>query len=486
MMRPVDEGMTSIDIDMAQTLQSYSKKITQLRKASGDDVPLSRPRAERRKRNRRTRQLRSEAEDYRRARLAQRVVQAVCSVQMLSTVLLAILSHPAFAVTLVGYSFGMAASFARVQRHHAVCMVFNVAYGLVSFGEPTALLAEIVQSGSPEGLMRKLPRRHPLGVVVLGVFTTVACIFGVLGAAYCIARPLMLHRYESVASDEKTAGRREDRLAGARGGGAAESDDDDDDDEEGVQPIEAWMNAGEVGVPLVFMPVVAPKRPRPAQPKHWSTEEIVPLPTLPPPPDTAAAAHASAANRAEPGRAGGGQGGQGDQGGQGGSPELERKAALASHGGGMVPNASHGMLSVSSSEALEEAAREPLTPRSAAAPRLPAPGDSVAALMHEYDEAEKDLAAEAAAEAAAAAAQEAEEAAVAGGTDATTFAMTDAPNAAAVVPSAAAASTAAASRAVEAEAETGAAAGLFALTGADGTLKDEGEEGSERRRRSSA
>ena len=148
-MRPVDEGMTSIDIDMAQQLwkgspkahqlwsccaKSYSKKITQLRKASGDDVQLSRPRAERRKRNRRTRQLRSEAEDYRRARLAQRVVQAVCSVQMLSTVLLAILSHPAFAVTLVGYSFGMAASFARVQRHHAVCMVFNVAYGLVSFG----------------------------------------------------------------------------------------------------------------------------------------------------------------------------------------------------------------------------------------------------------------------------------------------------------------------------------------------------------------
>ena len=132
---------------------------------------------------------------------------------------------------------------------------------------------------------------------MLGVFTTVACIFGVLAAAYCIARPLMLHRYracpvyiqgegvarslrplrvmahdvrsfhlgryESVASDEKTAGRREDRLAGARGGGAAESDDDDDDDDdddEGVQPIEAWMNAGEVGVPLVFMPVVAPKR----------------------------------------------------------------------------------------------------------------------------------------------------------------------------------------------------------------------------------
>ena len=158
MMRPADEGLTTIDIDMAQQLQNYSKKITQLRKASGNDAPLSRPRRERRKRNRRTRQLRSEAEDYRRARLAQRVVWVICSVQMLSTVLLAVLSHPAFGVTLIGYGFGMAASFSRVQRHHGVCMVFNVAYGLVSFGEPSALLAEIVQAGSPEGLMRKLPR----------------------------------------------------------------------------------------------------------------------------------------------------------------------------------------------------------------------------------------------------------------------------------------------------------------------------------------
>ena len=158
MMRPVDEGLTTIDIDMAQQLQSYSKKITQLRKASGNDAPLSRPRRERRKRNRRTRQLRSEAEDYRRARLAQRVVWVICSVQVFSTVLMAVLSHPAFGVSLIGYGFGMAASFARVQRHHGVCMVFNVAYGLVSFGEPSALLAEIVQAGSPEGLMRKLPR----------------------------------------------------------------------------------------------------------------------------------------------------------------------------------------------------------------------------------------------------------------------------------------------------------------------------------------
>ena len=242
MMRPVDEGLTTIDIDMAQQLQSYSKKITQLRKASGNDAPLSRPRKERRMRNRRMRQLRSEAEDYRRARLAQRVVWVICSVQVLSTVLMAVLSHPAFGVSLIGYGFGLAASFARVQRHHGVCMVFNVAYGLVSFGEPSALLAEIVQAGSPEGLMRKLPRpavglglglglgltrtctrtrtltlllaltrtrtrRHPLGVVVLGVFTTVACIFGVLAAAYCIARPLMLHRYESCLHPKGRASR---------------------------------------------------------------------------------------------------------------------------------------------------------------------------------------------------------------------------------------------------------------------------------------
>jgi len=247
MMRPVDEGLTTIDIDMAQQLQSYSKKITQLRKASGNDAPLSRPRKERRMRNRRMRQLRSEAEDYRRARLAQRVVWVICSVQVLSTVLMAVLSHPAFGVSLIGYGFGLAASFARVQRHHGVCMVFNVAYGLVSFGEPSALLAEIVQAGSPEGLMRKLPRpalglglgltrtrtrtrtltltlaltrtrtrRHPLGAVVLGVFTTVACIFGVLAAAYCIARPLMLHRYEPCPAHIPRGGRRAEPATAAR------------------------------------------------------------------------------------------------------------------------------------------------------------------------------------------------------------------------------------------------------------------------------
>ena len=246
-MRPVDEGLTTIDIDMAQQLQSYSKKITQLRKASGNDAPLSRPRRERRKRNRRTRQMRSEAEDYRRARLAQRVVWVICSVQVFSTVLMAVLSHPAFGVSLIGYGFGLAASFARVQRHHGVCMVFNVAYGLVSFGEPSALLAEIVQAGSPEGLMRKLPRpalglglgltrtrtrtrtltlllaltrtrtrRHPLGVVVLGVFTTVACIFGVLAAAYCIARPLMLHRYRACPAHIPRGGRRSEPATAAR------------------------------------------------------------------------------------------------------------------------------------------------------------------------------------------------------------------------------------------------------------------------------
>ena len=264
MMTPVaDNGLTSTDLDMAQQLEIYKRKITSLKKAGGEDPMLTSPKAERRNRKRRTRHLRSVAEDYRRARLAQRVVQAICGLQMLCTVLLAVMSSAGFAITLVGYGFGMAASFARVQKHHAICMVFNVAYGLVSFAMPVALLAELASSGSPEGLVRKLPKRHPLGVIVLGVVATIACFLGVLAAAYVIVRPLMLHRYESVAMDEKTADERTRKGKDGRPtlglvemalAPPAESEDEEDE-EEGVRPMEAWLNAGELGVPLVFMPV---------------------------------------------------------------------------------------------------------------------------------------------------------------------------------------------------------------------------------------
>ena len=42
----------------------------------------------------------------------------------------------------------------------------------------------------------------------------------------------------------------------------AESEDEEDE-EEGVRPMEAWLNAGELGVPLVFMPVPTCPEPEP-------------------------------------------------------------------------------------------------------------------------------------------------------------------------------------------------------------------------------
>ena len=377
MMTPMDDGgnLTSTDIDLEQQLRSYRKKINTLRKAGGNGMDadgLTSPKAERRQRRRRMRQLRSTAEDYRRARLAQRVVQAICGAQIGSTLLLAAMSNAAFAATLIGNGFGMAASFARVQKHHAICMVFNVAYLIASVAEPFALLLTLVHSHTPEGLVRKLPKRHPLGVIVMGVIATVASILGVLAAAYVLARPLELHRYESVALDEEMADSRA-RKGGSQGthgalelgrGAEAEEDDDDDDDEpERIQPMEAWLNAGEIGVPLVFMPVT-----KPTKPKHWSQETIVPLPTLPPPPEREASRPSPPiAARAEP-------------------DDASEARGAAEPPAEVAPPEEEGF-SVR-----------------AAAPRLPASGDSVAALMHEDEEDDEAPAAAAPAAAAASAA----------------------------------------------------------------------------------
>jgi len=357
MMTPTD-GLTSTDLDLEQQLRSYRKKINTLRKAGGgtdmDAGGLTSPKAERRQRRKRMRQLRSTAEDYRRARLAQRIVQAICGAQIGSTLVLAALANAAFAATLIGNGFGMAASFARVQKHHAICMVFNVAYLIASVAEPFALLLTLVHSHTPEGLVRKLPKRHPLGVIVMGVIATVASILGVLAAAYVLARPLELHRYESVALDEETADSRA-RKGGTHGalelgrGGEDDDDDDDDDEPQRIQPMEAWLNAGEIGVPLVFMPVT-----KPTKPKHWSQETIVSLPTLPPPPEREASRPSPpTAVRAE-------------------APDDAKDARGAA------------------AEAVDAApAEEEGFSVRAAAPRLPASGDSVAALMHEDEEDEE-------------------------------------------------------------------------------------------------
>ena len=156
------------------------------------------------KRRRAARDALSVAEDYRRARTLQRVLQAVCGVQMACTFVLAMLGPVGLLFAVAGDGFGMAASLVRVQRHHALCQVFNVAYLLSSVIVPLAFFGGLVGAGSPEGLARQLPKHHPtaVGVIVMGVVTTCASIVGALAAGYVLAHPLMLHRYESVAADE--------------------------------------------------------------------------------------------------------------------------------------------------------------------------------------------------------------------------------------------------------------------------------------------
>ena len=203
----------------------------------------------------------SVAEDYRRARTLQRVLQAVCGVQMACTFVLAMLGPVGLLFAVAGDGFGMAASLVRVQRHHALCQVFNVAYLLSSVIVPLAFFGGLVGAGSPEGLARQLPKHHPtaVGVIVMGVVTTCASIVGALAAGYVLAHPLMLHRYKSVAADEESADRRSLEVRRA-------IDASIDDDEDELQPIDNWVAVGEPGVPLVFMPVVKPA-PKPVAPR---------------------------------------------------------------------------------------------------------------------------------------------------------------------------------------------------------------------------
>ena len=205
------------------------------------------------KRRRARRDALSVAEDYRRARTLQRVLQAVCGVQMACTFVLALLGPVGLLFAVAGDGFGMAASLVRVQKHHALCQVFNVAYLLSSVIVPLAFFGGLVGAGSPEGLARQLPKHHPtaVGVIVMGVVTTCASIVGALAAGYVLAHPLMLHRYESVAADEESADRRSLEVRRA-------IDASIDDDEDELQPIDNWVAVGEPGVPLVFMPVVKP------------------------------------------------------------------------------------------------------------------------------------------------------------------------------------------------------------------------------------
>ena len=187
-----DAFLSSDEQDIALRLAAYHRKIVSIRAAVLPEAAegLETPRAKGNSTRNRLVRLRSVAEDYRHARTVQRLLQGVCSSQMVLTVLLVIVAHqPILFAFLPGHAFGLTASFARVQRAHALCSVFNLTYLLASLGMPVVLLVARVQSGSAKELAQHIQRSHDLpgAVVAVGVLSGIASVLGAIMAAYVLA-----------------------------------------------------------------------------------------------------------------------------------------------------------------------------------------------------------------------------------------------------------------------------------------------------------
>ena len=309
-----DPSLSAEERDIAKRLAAYHRKIVSLRQpvlpeaiTEGLETPRGGNKA------RRPSRMRSAAEDYRHARQIQRLLQGVCSSQLILTTTLAFLSHfPVLFAFLPGDLFGLAASLARVQRAHALCTVFNLAYLLTSAGMPLLLLVARVHAGGNLELARNIERSHgqqPAAVVVTGVLTGIVSILGAILGAYVLARPLHLYRYETVALDEEMAEKQTGKAAkqARKRDGALplEVGSFGMDEEMGgggggqLEPIDAWLVAGEIGVapapkvkPLVYMPVVIKPKPKPTPTKE---EGASPMPTIAPPPPSRSASAATPA-----------------------------------------------------------------------------------------------------------------------------------------------------------------------------------------------
>ena len=261
------EALTDADAELAQTLRSNRRKINSLL-AAADAVPTddadagapSRKFGVRWRKSGPRRQKRSAVEDYRLARQIARVIQALCAGQIACTLGAAAL-HDApplpLLVCVAAFCAGGAASYARVQRHEALTAAANVAYVAASLGAPFELLNAIYGAGE---------EHFALFQIAVAALASAVCMAGVVVGAYALYRPLRLYRYESVAADEESADRR--------------SIADETPRRPGEGPMDEWYaGVGEVGVPLVCMPVrpsaparkLAPLTPRP-------TASVVPHP----------------------------------------------------------------------------------------------------------------------------------------------------------------------------------------------------------------
>ena len=214
--------LSAEELDIDAKLRSYDRKITSMREAAaGVATPHN---------SRRRHALnRSVAEDYVKAKRTQQRLQKVGGAQVASLLLLAgfILRGTMLflLVFVLGVACGLAASFGKVQRLHAVCTALNVAFFCASSGTASACVLLLIASTDPS---RHYSAGAVLFVLLVGAIHTVRAPItpdftasphslavcdtqlgsvqaGAYFAGFVLTFPLMLYRYETVASDEAAA-----------------------------------------------------------------------------------------------------------------------------------------------------------------------------------------------------------------------------------------------------------------------------------------
>lgn len=310
-------ALDGADAAIEAALRSNQKKIAAVRRAEGKEpleLASSRFNTPGNKKKR-TGRHRSDAEAFRRARKIQRLMQGLCALQVASTlVVTAAADAPILLLFVAIDGFGGAATLSRVQRQHALCTIFNLAYLLGSLGAPVALAASL--DASTRLADGSLPPIVVPFAYVASAMLVVSSLLAAAAAAFVLQRPLMLYRYETVAMDEETADFRSFFGLGATdlshdvelGSPQTLGSPREPGGERGLQPVSEW----EGGVPLVFMPVKFKPKPVPPVVRPPRSKGAPSIPTLtPPPPVTVAGAlPAGAVSGAACGESGGEDGRQ--------------------------------------------------------------------------------------------------------------------------------------------------------------------------------
>ena len=283
-----DPFLSPEEQEIAARLASYSRKIVEMRKAAESTITEELTMQTPSKGTRPGPRPRSMAEDYRIARQVQRLLQGVLVAQMLLTAVLAAMSSLVLTLYMIGDVLGLVASFTRIQRYHSVCTAFNLGSFLCSVGRSLALLIALLRpTGSTlsAGAMAERASSEggasgwvnasaggggsdlwPTSLLGTGVATGIVSLCGALVAAHVLKRPLLLYRYETVALDEASADARADSEAlksRKRDGslrpvnelhvgpyGDAEEGGHGSSTQSPIQPLEAWLSAGEPGVAI--------------------------------------------------------------------------------------------------------------------------------------------------------------------------------------------------------------------------------------------